>query len=252
MAAVVTRRRVADSGGIVETETGPGPKNPNIPDARGARMTIRVAGGDLVLAIPYAPSQVDYGGRARGWVEVARPLDTPILSTSGKPLPTISFELFLGHPNARRNVKPLLDRLEGFAGSKKRLHVKYSSSEAGLWHLTDFTYQSLQRHEVTNEIVRATASLTFTRVSEWDAKVGPVKGGHHGGGRDDGKVPDTYTVKRGDTLHSIAVKIYDDPKMWRAIADENKIRHPRDDAKLKPGTKLKMPKRRKGGKGKDD
>ena len=47
-----------------------------------------------------------------------------------------------------------------------------------------------------------------------------------------------YTVIRGDTLQSIAMSSYDDPREWRRIADLNGITDPMS---LKPGTKLLVP-----------
>jgi Contractile injection system tube protein len=48
----------------------------------------------------------------------------------------------------------------------------------------------------------------------------------------------SWVVRRGDTLGRIAAAKYDDPRLWRAIADENKILDPLD---LKPGVILKIP-----------
>ncbi len=48
----------------------------------------------------------------------------------------------------------------------------------------------------------------------------------------------TYTVNQSDTLHSIAVQMYNDPAQWRTIARANKIVNPRV---IKPGTVLIIP-----------
>jgi nucleoid-associated protein YgaU len=47
-----------------------------------------------------------------------------------------------------------------------------------------------------------------------------------------------HTLRRGETLHAIAEKEYDDPGEWRRIADANGIDNPMD---LVPGTKLFIP-----------
>lgn len=47
-----------------------------------------------------------------------------------------------------------------------------------------------------------------------------------------------YTVKKGDTLYSIAVKIYHDKSRWKDIAQVNGIRDPK---KLKVGRSLNLP-----------
>lgn len=48
----------------------------------------------------------------------------------------------------------------------------------------------------------------------------------------------SYVVQRGDTLARISAEKYDDPRQWRAIADNNNISDPLD---LKPGTVLEVP-----------
>ncbi len=47
-----------------------------------------------------------------------------------------------------------------------------------------------------------------------------------------------YTVKRGDTLQSIARFAYDSPTEWRRIANSNKLDDP---MVLRPGTQLMLP-----------
>jgi LysM repeat protein len=48
----------------------------------------------------------------------------------------------------------------------------------------------------------------------------------------------TYTVKAGDTLSAIAAGLWDDPTLWRLLADENAIINPR---LLEPGRILTVP-----------
>jgi nucleoid-associated protein YgaU len=51
-------------------------------------------------------------------------------------------------------------------------------------------------------------------------------------------VEKAYTVKRGDTLSSIAADVYKDPALWREIALANAIEDPRQ---IQPGTRLIVP-----------
>ncbi|MDW4909509.1 LysM peptidoglycan-binding domain-containing protein [Streptomyces sp. ADMS] len=51
-------------------------------------------------------------------------------------------------------------------------------------------------------------------------------------------VDKTWTVRRNDTLHSIAAAEYRDPRLWRHIASANGIVNPRD---LRPGMVLTIP-----------
>jgi hypothetical protein len=48
----------------------------------------------------------------------------------------------------------------------------------------------------------------------------------------------TYTVKAGDTLSAIASGLWNDPTLWRLLADENTIVNPR---LLEPGRVLAVP-----------
>lgn len=48
----------------------------------------------------------------------------------------------------------------------------------------------------------------------------------------------TYTVIMGDTLSSIAQKLWKDPRLWRLIAENNNIDNPRE---LQPGQSLVIP-----------
>ena len=47
-----------------------------------------------------------------------------------------------------------------------------------------------------------------------------------------------HVVQRGDTLARIAASAYDDPRQWRAIANNNQLVDPLD---LRPGTILEVP-----------
>jgi nucleoid-associated protein YgaU len=80
--------------------------------------------------------------------------------------------------------------------------------------------------------VRATLSCTFKqwRSNEVEARLQD---------RRSADVAKVYTVRRGDTLSSIAAQEYRDPMLWRPIARENKIHDPRRE--LKPGQTLKIP-----------
>lgn len=53
-----------------------------------------------------------------------------------------------------------------------------------------------------------------------------------------GKANQTYTVQRGDTLWSIAKRVYGDGKLWEKIAQINGLSNPKQ---LKVGQKLILP-----------
>jgi nucleoid-associated protein YgaU len=79
--------------------------------------------------------------------------------------------------------------------------------------------------------VRATVTCTFQEVTTSYTAV-----------RDELYSPDvekTYVVRPGDTLSRIAAELYEDPSLWRAIAEANGIDNPR---RLTPGQVLFIPK----------
>ena len=76
--------------------------------------------------------------------------------------------------------------------------------------------------------VRATLNCTF---KEW---IEPQKNAKIENPIDD----PVRIVKRGETLSSIATEEYNDPSLWRIIAEENRLMNPR---KLNPGMVLTIP-----------
>jgi nucleoid-associated protein YgaU len=92
--------------------------------------------------------------------------------------------------------------------------------------LTNLT-QDFTRFLPDGTPVRAKLGLTFT-----DASMGVS------GETFSNDVQKTYTVRLGDTLQAIAGREYDDPSLWRTIAEANHIDDPRV---LVPGTVLAIP-----------
>lgn len=79
--------------------------------------------------------------------------------------------------------------------------------------------------------VRATLTCTFR---EWRSDEEEERRQN----RQSADVAKTHTVKRGDTLSSIASEHYGDPALWRPIAEANRIDDPRA---LQPGAILAIP-----------
>jgi len=78
--------------------------------------------------------------------------------------------------------------------------------------------------------VRATLSCTFVEFRTKAAYDAELRSSD---------VTKTLTVRRHDTLHSLAAEEYNDPGLWRHIAKANGIINPRD---VRPGMKLTIPK----------
>jgi nucleoid-associated protein YgaU len=79
--------------------------------------------------------------------------------------------------------------------------------------------------------VRATSRCTF---KEWRTNYDDLNQQE----RQSSDIAKTRTLKRGDTLSSIAAGEYSDPGLWRPIADENDVDDP---LALEPGTVLLIP-----------
>lgn len=80
--------------------------------------------------------------------------------------------------------------------------------------------------------VRATLDVTFQQVVDDRHKPAqnPTSGGTGG--------EQEWSVKHGDSLAAIAYATYGDTRLWRTIADANRLTRVRD---LRPGTRLGLP-----------
>lgn len=218
-----------------------------------ARMTIGLDNGTTQLRIPFAPREVNHDERGSEWSEVERPLIEPLIIRERVKLPQMSFDLVIADKQVTATnglkyvstAETVLQTLDTFARQGQRLRVVYGTYESGLWYLIDFSFKTEERG-VNDEITKASASLTFRKVSDIQDGVGPVTGGV--------KPPTTtpsppttapaqtgakyYTVKAGDTLWAISIKFYGTGTKWKAIADANGVTEPK---KLQIGKKLRIP-----------
>jgi nucleoid-associated protein YgaU len=87
--------------------------------------------------------------------------------------------------------------------------------------------------------VRATLDCTFQQYREAELTLKALD-------LHSADVPKTWTVRRGDTLSSIAAAAYHDPRLWRPIATANGLHNPRA---LRPGQILRLPTLRPSGEG---
>jgi nucleoid-associated protein YgaU len=98
------------------------------------------------------------------------------------------------------------------------------------WVVTNLV-QSFTLFKSNGTPVRATLTCTFRqwRSDELEAKFLNTSSPD---------VAKTRVVRRGETLSSIAAEEYDDPALWRPIAEANGIDNPR---RLEPGRSLSIP-----------
>lgn len=194
------------------------------------------------IVLPYAPRTTTIDGLAAPFTVTPRPGRKPLTQRDGDQLTTLALTLTIARPDHNSSVEDYIaDLAEIAAGGLRVTLLNMSSQERGPWRITGLTVGGELRQYGTNAITRATVTLALTEASDANPKVGPVSGGTKGKGA---KVPKTYTVKKGDTLRSIAEKFYGDPADWQRIAKLNGIKDP--DA-LKAGRTLKLPPAPKGG-----
>ena len=206
-------------------------------DAR--KMILTTERSTWTLVVPYAPRVVNYTGFEQDWQEVPRPGRYPILGSAGQKLKKMSFDLFLGNKNRDVDVETIISRLVGLAGSSDRILVSFSSREAGLWRISGLSIASAHRNRLNQRIVQATATVEFTQAVDAPVKVGPASGGHSTPRTV--KRATTYTIRLGDTLHSISIKFYGDARYWRALAKANKLKSLYEWTLLAKGGRLRIP-----------
>lgn len=216
---------------------------------RRQRMTIIPEGSSDGFSVPYAPREVSYSDLSAQWDVIQRTGRMPLIMRANDPQTKMAFTLTFGNPEGT-SVSAELRTLTQYARMNTRLRVVYSSWEAGLWRVTSMTISSTLRDPDTNEITRATVDIEFTLASDITTNIGPVSGGVYTppgsgltpiGGAGGGGGVRKYTVKKGDTLHKIAIKFYRNSSKWKTIAKANKIKNPRSDKKLKVGRVLRIP-----------
>lgn len=201
----------------------------SFPGVESYRMYLYAESGKISFSVPVAPREISYGGIGQEWVTAERSGNTPLLLRKGAKLKTISFSTLV--TDVASMWSPQTDAiiaLEQLANSPERILVRYGPQEAGLWRITECSYDSMLRHHDSNEVTRATLAMTLTRASDAAPAVGPVSGGV---GRPPAPAPPppqrTHRVVPGDCLWNIAIKYYGKPA-WQRIydANRNQIRDP--------------------------
>lgn len=212
------------------------------------KMEIRNEIGNRVL-VPFAPVNIDHGSRGIEWSEVDRFGTYSTFRRTGMKVPTLSFDLTLAAMNShgKKNILGYLAAFDRMSEENSRVTINYSIREAGSWLLTDYTVTVTAR-DVYQRPTRADVSLTFSRIMDEKAFMGPIKGRSSSL-----KVipPKTkkktntksnlgvYVVKKGDTLWALARRYYGNPYLWPKIADRNGVKNPR---LLQIGKRLVIPK----------
>lgn len=163
----------------------------------------------------------------------------------------MSFDMDLAFPS-HVGTEAGLAHLEKILTSNKRIIITYGGRyEHHYWRCTDFSFTSNERTEASSSISNASISVSFIKDDSDAVPVGPVSGGVHSKPKPKPtkkkksttsstkkKASKTryYTIKKGDTLSKISIKLYHTASKWRYLATLNKLKNPN---KIYPGKKLK-------------
>lgn len=179
------------------------------------------------------------------WSEQSRQSGRPTLQFTESQRKTISMTLFFDTSesgedvrNHTRKVAALL-KVDENADRPPICTINWGTEASALPHDADFPFigvlKSLRQQFVyfnsDGMPLRARLTVDFTEfeLPEDELKRNP---------RPSSFPAKTYTVISGDSLSSIAGKLWKDPRMWRLIAGENNLDNPR---KLEPGQTLIIP-----------
>jgi hypothetical protein len=195
------------------------------------RMYIYSETGNITFTLPVAPREIQYGDFGNDWVEAERSGNIPLLLRKGSKLETLQFTALLTAKDSMFfSQSDRVNVIRALANTSERVFIRYGIQEAGMWRVTDASYNSELRHPDTNEITRGTVSMTFKRASDPAPAVGPVTGGPRPPDAGSTAPPPqrTYTVVSGDCLWKIAQRFYGNGTLWPRIYDANrdKIKNP--------------------------
>ena len=145
------------------------------------KMILMGSNGDMFL-VPWAPRSVQHSNLGEEVVEVERAGRYPELMVKNPQLHKMSFGITLGK-NIGVSIEPDLKRLEAIVKAGGWIQILYGQRETGLWKCVGFSYESVEREPIQNQISRATVSLDFTEVP--DARVTVAKASNDFNFRDD-------------------------------------------------------------------
>ncbi len=199
-----------------------------------------------VIEVLYNPSEYTVEGNAK-WQEQPRNRKKPELQYTGSDIRKLSLDLFFDSYERKEDVRNYTSQLAQLlipsvdTGNGKRppkLQISWGHADPDpSTALCPFVcvMETLKQQFVlfdndgTPVRAKVTASFKEFRSTQEENQRNPPS---------NSSPAQTYTVKEGDTLSSIAGQVWHDPSQWRRIASANEILNPRT---LTPGQQLNLP-----------
>lgn len=210
------------------------------------------------LPFRFNPVSVKRTPTVGAWRQEERPRQKPAVEWAGQTLETLVFTLRLDgySDDPIRSVEPEIRVLERFGEKRGKdkpppeLRFDYGPAESRtIWvivsiepldELRNAQLQIVQQEFVITLLEYVEAELALSPVDRHKKNKDKGKGKGGDNGKDDKKDEyRIYTVKRGETLSSIAAKLLGKASRWPEIARLNGLRDP---DRIVPGQKLKIPK----------
>jgi len=198
------------------------------------KAVIEIEGGEEITVL-FNPNQYSLE-KSNQLAEIGIPgLGAPIVQFVRGNTDTLSMDLFIDTYEDQKDVREYTDKVYELLEIDQDTHVP----PICIFRWGTFEFRSVLAR-VSGKFTlflenglpaRATLSVSFKQFIdvEVEVKESPTHSADH---------YKTCVVKQGDTLSSIAAAEYDDPAIWRPLADKNRIANPRD---LKPGQRLVIP-----------
>lgn len=191
--------------------------------------------------IPLRFNPTDYQvKKSNNFAEIAIPgLESPPIQFIRGGAEVLSTEFLLDTSDSLKDVRTeYVDEIRNLMKPNASLHappvvrfVWEKQSFTGVIQSLDITYTLFDEKGVPLR-ARMAVSIKEYRPAAVQVKDPP---------RSSPDVDKTWTVRRGDSLQSIAGAVYRDPGRWRTIAEANDVLDPR---RLTPGTVLRIPRLR--------
>ena len=174
----------------------------------------------------FNPSQIAISKSVTWGSNAVAQRDVPDLRFTHGNAATLNIDLFFDTYEAKTDVRYHTQEVLDLAMVSSETHAPpvcqlvWGKTGAFFQGVLTSLNQSFTLFLADGTAVRATLTCTFTEFSSYDEQERLQN-------KKSADVYKTRTIRRGDTLTGIAGELYDNPALWRAIAEANAIDNPR-------------------------